>query len=275
MNDWKKLKVNLQKMQHVLCPLLWTILLLALLIVAAAFVWVAIPKDNTLDFWQALRKILRNIKDCEALLLAIVVTIFFQNYMNMKADEKEKEKKIKGIGHYAIEVVRNEPWPVDQDAQMVRLIGSEENFKSPLPEGFAGYGLRFVSSKKTVTYLRNIMAFEDAYFKNRKRDIMADYMNAYQYAEYASPPFVSADSYYTKNYEKTEDHISSEILFVMRADSAEIRNFWISAVTEEGFLYFIFVKAKLTTENKGKYYKLTLLQQTNHFVQDKELVPLV
>lgn len=50
MNDRKKLKINLQKMGHVLWPLLWTILLLALLIVTAAFAWVAIPKDNTLDF---------------------------------------------------------------------------------------------------------------------------------------------------------------------------------------------------------------------------------
>lgn len=92
------------------------------------------------------------------------------------------------------------------------------------------------------------MAFEEDYFKNRKKDILANYMNTYQGVEYASPPFVSAGSYHTENYEETEDYISSEILFVMRADRAE---------------------------NKGKYYRLTLLQQANHFVQNKELVPLV
>ncbi|MCM1161008.1 MAG: hypothetical protein NC412_07275 [Roseburia sp.] len=274
MNDFQKPKINLQKLKPVLCPLLWTILLIALLIIAAAFVWVIIPEDNTLSFWQALRKILRNIKDCEALLLAIVVTIFFQNYMNMKAEEKEKAEKIKKIGHYAIELTRDKPWPISKDAQMIRLIGNDEELKNPLPEGFAGFGLRFISSKGTTAHLRNIMAFEAAYFKSRKKEILANYMNVYQGVEYASPAFVSADSYYTKNHKNIEGCISSEVLFVMQADKAEIRNFWISAVTEEGFLYFISVKAKLTEEKKEKCYKLTLLQQTNHFVQNKELVPL-
>lgn len=271
MNNRKKSKIDIGQ---VLCPLLWTILLLAFLIAAAAFAWVAIPEDNTLDFWQALRKILRNIKDFEALLLAIVVTIFFQNYMNMKAEVREKDEKLKGIGHYAIEVLRDEPWPVDKDMPMVRLLSKEEDFKNPLPQDFAGFGLHFITSQKTPTYFRNVMAFEEAYFNTRKREILAHYMNTYQNVEYASPSFVGADSYHIENYEETEDAISSEFWFLMRAKQAEIRNFWISAVTEDGFLYFIFVKAKLTAEGKGKDYKLILLQQANYFVQKGELVPL-
>ncbi len=271
MNRGRKSKIDIGQL---LWPLLWTILLLAFLIAAAAFVWIAIPEDNTLDFWQALRKILQNIKDFEALLLAVVVTVFFQNYMNMKAEARERDEKLKRIGQYAIEVLRDEPWPVDRDVPMVRLIRTDEDFKNPLPEGFAGFGLHFITSQKNQTYFRNVMAFEEAYFNSRKRDILADYMNTYQNVEYASPSFAGADSYYIENYEESDDYIPSEFWFLMHADQAEIRNFWISAVTEDGFLYFIFIKAKLTAEGKGKDYKLILLQQANYFVQKGKLVPL-
>lgn len=126
MNSRGKSKIDIGQ---VLWPLLWTILLLAFLIAAAALAWVAIPEDNTLDFWQALRRILRNIKDFEALLLAIVVTIFFQKCTNMKAEAREKDEKLKRIGHYAIGGIRDEPWPVDRDVPMVRLIRTDEDFK--------------------------------------------------------------------------------------------------------------------------------------------------
>lgn len=81
-----------------------------------------------MNFWQALRKILRNIKDFEALLPVIVVTIFFQNYMNMKAEAREKDEKLKGIGHYAIEVIRDVPWPADKGKDYKLTLLQQANY---------------------------------------------------------------------------------------------------------------------------------------------------
>lgn len=52
----------------------------------------------------------------------------------------------------------------------------------------------------------------------------------------------------------------------------EIKNFWVSAVTEEGILLFIKVKARIARVDGG--YCFSLIQQTTYYKSGEKLYPL-
>ncbi len=257
-----------QKRFPILTPLIYTALLLALIFAMSALIWISISDYTIGDFFTVLQLILSKCGSYSALLSAIVATVFFQSYVNLKNDNKDRENKIKSIGHYALYIL--EKPPIKNSEMSVRLITDESDFQD-CQNNLGEIWLGFLTSRTQESFLKNIMAFDISYFEKHQQEIITDYLNVCQKIEYVTPLFVKARSFQNNFIENNQD---TSFSLKLSASKTQIQYFWVTAITEDGVLYLNKVKIRITADSHQKY-KCDLLQQTNYYVQKNQVIALV
>ena len=89
-------------MKQALKYLLVSLTLRATLFIAATVAWICITTYSFADFFVVLSLILKNAGSYSALLVGLVITIFFQKYQKQKELIETKNERIKQLGHYTL-----------------------------------------------------------------------------------------------------------------------------------------------------------------------------
>lgn len=253
--------------------------LLMIIFILGTFLWIFITPFEMNDFSYVLSLILKNAGSYSTLLVGIAITVFYQIYSKEREIEEEDKIKVNEVGYYTLAFSLKEDNYSEEycGEKIVVEINEEEDFDfSPYIEDnkYFHVFIKFLTSKKESTNLKNLMAFSEEFFRKNERDILKNY---YQYCEkitYSSPLYCS-----TKPTSELENNKSVDrnryfwlVLRCNRAETIVIKNFWVSAVTEDGIL--LFVKAKVRIENVQKGTHVILLQQTTYYKSRHKLCPL-
>ncbi len=255
---------------------LYVLLVLMAIFVLSTFLWILITPFTIREFDYVLSLILKNAGSYSTLLVGIVITIYYQIYVKEKEIEREDKVKISELGYYTLAFKRPEDEYSEDyngDKIVVEICDDKDFGFSPHEnsQGYYHFLTKFLTSKKESTNLKNIMAFGEKYFEENRKDIIRNY---YQYCEkvtYATPLYCSTKP--TRELEKTNSIDQNRyywlVLKCFEKEEKVIKKFWIAAVTEEGIIMFVKVKARL--EKKGERMSLLLLQQTTYYKSKGEL----
>ena len=263
--------------------ILYVLILIGVIFIGATMLWIHITPYTMKQFFEVLSKILKNAGSYSVLLVGIVITIFFQVYSKEKDLEKEDRIKIGEIGYYTLcFALKDEPYHEEYNGdKLVVEINCEEDYEFRAEEEDSQYFhfmTKFLTSKKKITKLKNIMAFNDEYFQKNKHDILKNY---YQYCEkitYCSPLYCATKP--TKVLKAQEEYGRNQYFWLLLKcvdeDKPTIKKFWISAITEEGVVLFVKIKARITIvqDNGQNKAKISLLQQTTYYESHNELCVL-
>lgn len=255
---------------------LYALIVLLGIFLGSTLLWILITSYEIQDFFLVLSLILKKAGSYSTLLVGIVVTIFYQISMKEREIEQEDKVKISELGYYTLAFKRpdddyEEKYNGDK---LVVEICDEEDYKfSPHKENknYYHFPAKFLTSKIESTNLKNIMAFGEEYFEENRKDIIKNY---YQYCEkvtYATPLYCSTKptSELKNNSDADRNRYYWLVLKSGKNEDNIIKKFWIAAVTEEGILMFVKVKARLEKKEDG--ILLLLLQQTTYYKSQGEL----
>lgn len=263
-----------------------TIEVIALLMgifILGTFLWIFITPFGMTDFFHVLGLIIKNAGLYSTLLAGITVTIFYQIYMKEKEIEQADKIKIGEVGYYTLAFPSHASEDYTGDKSVV-VIHSDEDYKySSQEERYYCFFVNFLTSKEKKTFLKNIMAFEEEYFIENQKDIIRNYFEYCERVHCCSPLFCS-----TKPAGKwmDNDELTSDRYFWLVRNCTDIhekcyKNFWVSAVTEEGIILFIKIKVllevKKAKKDNGKIettIPITLLQQTTYYKSQDKLCAL-
>lgn len=273
--------MKMQKMKFgnaIKCTFFVSILLM-IIFAMSTFLWIIITPFEMKDFSYVLSLLLKNAGSYSTLLVGIAITVFYQIYSKEKELEQEDKIKINEVGYYTL------AFPLENDNyseeycgdKIVVEINEEKDFQfSPFIEDNSHFHvlIKFLTSKKESTNLKNIMAFGEDFFRKNEKDILENY---YQYCEkvtYSSPLYCSTKP--TGELENNEKADRNRYFWLVlkgnKSEDVVTKNFWVSAVTEEGIL--MFVKAKVKLENAQKSVHISLLQQTTYYKSRNKLCAL-
>lgn len=261
----------------------YVLFLISVLFTCATFLWICITPYTMTQFFEVLSKILQKAGSYSVLLVGIVITIFFQVYSKEKELEKEDRIKIGEIGYYTLCFpLQGEPYSEEyKDDKLVVEINCEEDYDFVVQKEDSQYFhfmTQFLTSKKKITNLKNIMAFNDEYFQENQCDILKNY---YEYCEkiaYSSPLYCATKP--TNVLEaQAEDGNYQYFWLLLKCSNEEkpaIKKFWISAITEEGVVLFVKIKARIqAVHESGKTrVRIFLLQQTTYYESHNKLCVL-
>lgn len=272
----KLVKMKRFKYGIVVKGVLYVLIVLMVVFIISTVLWILITPFKMRDFNYVLSQVLKNAGSYSTLLVGIVVTTFYQVYAKEKEIEQEDMIKISELGYYTLAFKRNEDdyeEGYNGDKIVVEICSENDYNFSPTIENDRYYHFltKFLTSKKDSTNLKNIMAFGEKYFEENMKDIIRNY---YQYCEkvtYASPLYCS-----TKSTGELENNNGIDrnryywlVLNCAQTEEKTIKKFWISAVTEEGIVMFVKVKAQIMKE--GEKRKILLLQQTTYYKSQGKL----
>lgn len=255
---------------------LYALIVLFGIFLGSSLLWILITPYRIQDFFLVLSLILKKAGSYSTLLVGIVVTIFYQISMKEREIEQEDKVKICELGYYTLAFKRpddNYKEKYNGDKLVVEICDEEDYKFSPHKENknYYHFPAKFLTSKKESTNLKNIMAFGEEYFEENKKDIIRNY---YQYCEkvtYATPLYCSTKptSELKNNSDADRNRYYWLVLKSGKNEDNIIKKFWIAAVTEEGILMFVKVKARLEKKEDG--ILLLLLQQTTYYKSQGEL----
>lgn len=254
----------------------FAVILLMIIFIGGSFLWIAITPYKLGQFFLVLSLCIKNAGSYSVLLVGIVITIFFQIYSKEKEIEKEDKIKIEEVGYYTLAFPRSDDKYEEnfQKDKIVMEINDEEDYKFSAvnKRDKCIFFIKFLTSKEKSTNLKNIMAFGEDYFDKNKKDILKNYYHYCEKITYASPLYCSAKPTSELKSNKEADLNRYFWLITNTGSEAIIKNFWIAAVTEEGILLFVKVKAKIRKSDRGT--QISLLQQTTYYKSNNKLCPL-
>ncbi len=263
----------------------FVIIMLFGLFIASTILWIIITPFRMGDFAYVLSLILKKSGSYSTLLVGVAVTIFYQMYSKDKELEREDRVKIGEVGYYTLAFRRKDDDYEEEyngDKIVVEICNEEDYGFSPQKEdsGYYHFPAKFLTSKNYSTNLKNIMVFGEEYFEKNQKDIINNYYKYCERVTYASPLYCSTKP--TSELQNNNNEIDANRYYWLHLKETEnnnvIRNFWISAVTEEGIIMFIKVKVRLSKveyEETGKTgMRLTLLQQTTYYKSQDKLCAL-
>lgn len=256
--------------------ILYVLIVLMGIFLGSTCLWILITPFKFQDFNKVLSLILKNAGSYSALLVGIVVTIFYQIYVKEKEIEKEDKIKISELGYYTLAFKRPEDDYREEynGEKIVVEICDEKDFEfSPHKENrnYYHFPAKFLTSKKESTNLKNIMAFGEKYFEENRKDIIRNYYKYCEKVAYVTPLYCSTKP--TSELKNDSDIDRNRYYWlVLRSVEKEdrvIKKFWIAAVTEEGIIMFVKVKAKI--EKSEEKMGVWLLQQTTYYKSQGKL----
>lgn len=259
----------------------YALFLLGIVFLGATILWIWITPYNILEFNVVLSKVIKYAGSYSALLVGVIVTIFFQVYSKNKELELEDRIKIAEVGYYTLAFKRPEDDYFEEYTgdKLVVEINEEGDFYFDAEienEYYFHFMTKFLISKSNVTNLKNIMAFSEKYFEKNRRNILKNY---YEYCEritYCSPLYCSTKPTNELTNNKLIDR-NRYFWMILKCNNDDcIKNFWLSAVTEEGILLFIKIKARIRVhrDNDLVKAKIILLQQTTYYESRNRLCVL-
>ena len=229
-----------------------------------------------------LSKILQNAGSYSVLLVGIVITTFFQVYSKEKELEKDDRIKIGEVGYYTLCFpLEDEPYHEKFNGdKLVVEINCEKDFDFDAQEDnleYFHFMTKFLTSKKNIRNLKNIMVFNDEYFEENKRDILKNYYEYCEKVSYAYPLYCATKP--TNVLESKSEYGRNQYFWLLlKCDDTKerIKKFWISAITEEGVVLFVKIKAsiQIVQRNGEDKARIRLLQQTNYYVSNNKLCVL-
>lgn len=255
---------------------LYALIVLFGIFLGSSLLWILITPYRIQDFFLVLSLILKKAGSYSTLLVGIVVTIFYQISMKDREIEQEDKVKISELGYYTLAFKRP-----DDDYQeeyngdkLVVEICDEEDYKFSAEDendNYYHFLAKFLTSKEQSTNLKNIMAFGEKYFEENRKDIIKNYYQHCEKVTYATPLYCSTKPTRELEWGNSMDRNRYYWLILKYTEKEEkvIKKFWIAAVTEEGIIMFVKVKARL--EKKGDGMLLFLLQQTTYYKSQGEL----
>ena len=132
--------------------------------------------------------------------------------------------------------------------------------------------MKFLTSKKGSTNLKNIMIFNDIYFQKHIEDILENYYKYCEKVEYQAPLYCATQPT-NEDINNFSHNKSCYFWMIMKPlNQKDIKTFWVAAVTEEGILMFIRVYALIKNEND--VISFDLLQQTTYYKSQNKLCSL-
>lgn len=232
-NTWNKIWYKIKK---IMLPLLLSIVILVLIFLIAALVWMIISGEQ--HFFLVLQKILKNAGAYSTLLTAFIVTIFFNGYQDIKFDQKVLEEKIKDIGQFYFYFPNFNP---KEGVGAIHLINEEIDYSYISNPPY--FVISFLTDKKDGTYLKNLMAFSNGYFKKNEKEILKDYYSFCKKIEYTSKTFIKAISLSDDFANKCKDNYC--IFTAPENFTIENDYIWFTAITNQGYLLIIQAKADI------------------------------
>lgn len=254
---------------------IFAIILLMAIFAGVSLLWIAITPYRVEQFLLVLSLCIKNAGSYSVLLVGIVITIFFQVYSKEKEIEREDRIKIEEVGYYTLCFPRMEDGYSErfQGDKMVVEINDDNDYRfSPSSTGKIKIPIKFLTSKEKSTNLKNIMAFEEGYFKRHKRKILKKYYKCCEQITYASPLYCATKPTNELKNNKDADKSRYFWLFLNTAGDDSVETFWITGVTEEGILLLIKAKAEIKEVDEG--IQIFLLQQTTYYKSNNKLCPL-
>lgn len=259
----------------------YVLLLLSVVFIGATVVWIGVTPYTIIQFNLVLSKILKNAGPYSVLLVGIVITTFFQVYSKEKELQKEDKIKIGEVGYYTLAFKRQEDVyeEVYNGDKLVVEINEKSDYDFNAEEDnlrYFHFMTKFLTSKSEVTNLKNVMAFNEDYFEKNKKNILKNYYQYCEYITYCSPLYCSTKPTSELINNDKADRNRYFWLLLKCDDNDVVKKIWISAVTEEGVLLFIKVKARIRIfqENNVTKAKISLLQQTTYYESHNELCVL-
>lgn len=260
--------------------IVWTfvvILIIVFIFFSMSCIWILLTKYTYKQFNQVLCLCIKNAGGYSVLLVGIVVTIFFQIYSKEKEIEDEEKTKIEEVGYYTLAFSLKENKHEEKyngDKIVVEIQKEEDYLFNPTEENEDMFHvpIKFLTSKKESTNLKNIMAFDEKYFNQNKKKILKNYYKYCEKIEYTSPLYCATKP--TKeNRENSEENRKRYFWLVVKCPKKNmIKNIWFSAITEEGFL--LFIKAKVKLQKMDTEVNISLLQQTTYYKSKNDIVAL-
>lgn len=259
----------------------YVLLLLSVVFVGATVVWIGVTPYTIIQFNLVLSKIFKNAGPYSVLLVGIVITTFFQVYSKEKELQKEDKIKIGEVGYYTLAFKRQEDVYEEEYTgdKLVVEINEKSDYDFNAEEDnlrYFHFMTKFLTSKSEVTNLKNVMAFSENYFEKNKKNILKSYYQYCEYITYCSPLYCSTKPT-SELINSSEADRNRYFWLLLKCDNNDvIKNFWISAVTEDGILLFVKVKARIRIfqENSMTKAKISLLQQTTYYESHNELCVL-
>ena len=259
----------------------YVLLWLSVIFVGATIVWIWVTPYIFVQFSLVLSKILKNAGSYSVLLVGIVVTTSFQIYSKEKELQKEDRIKIGEVGYYTLAFKRQEDVyeEVYNGDKLVVEINDKSDYDFNAEKENSKYFhfmTKFLTSKSKITNLKNVMAFSENYFEKNKKDILNDYYRFCESITYCSPLYCSTKPTSELINNNESDRNRYFWLLLKCEDNDVIKKFWISAVTEDGVLLFVKVKARIQIIQEHDVVKarISLLQQTTYYESHNELCVL-
>lgn len=255
-------------------------ILFAVVFAGATLLCIFITSFGIHDFRMVLYRILKHIEAYNILLVGIGIIVFFRIYSKEKELEKEDAVKTSEVGSYTLALedseIFNEPFSgekmvveITRDCDYSFETGKEEPYVST---PYINFPVKFLTSKAKSSNLKNIMIFGDGYFKKHVKGILKNYYDYCERVSYSSPIYCAAKP--TKEERETAAAIRKRHFWVVTRlqKPEETKIFWVTAVTEEGLLLFIKVKARI--EGSDRERRIVLLQQTTYCEKHNRICPV-
>ena len=259
----------------------YVIVWLSVIFIVTTIVWIWITPYKFTQFYLVLCKIFKSSGSYSVLLVGIVITTFFQVYLKEKELQNEDRIKIGEVGYYTLAFKRQED-EYEEDYNGDKLVveindKSDYDFNDRTDKSvYFHFMTKFLTSKSESTNLKNIMAFSEDYFEKNKNDILKNYYHFCERITYCSPLYCSAKPT-GELINNNEIDRSRYFWLLLNCEHTDfIKKFWISAVTQDGVLLFIKVKAKIQIikENNELKARISLLQQTTYYERHNQLCVL-
>ena len=275
-----EMEINMKKKGKIWIAFVWMLISSGAIIsifVGMTFVWIFLKGYSCEQFKEVLCSCIKNAGAYSTLLVGITVTIIFQIYSREKEIEEEEKIKIKEVGYYtlAFQLKGDQYKETFSGEKLVVEIENENDFAYDPTEDKREYFhvfIKFLTSKKESTNLKNIMAFNEKYFDKNKKEIIKYYYKFCESIQYSSPLYCSAKPTCELDNNDKADR-SRYFWFILKSSKEDAsKNVWFSAVTEEGVL--LFIKAKLGFRSCEAGIQVNLLQQTTYYKMGKKIVAL-
>ena len=264
------------KLWDIIKPIIISLILLGLIFISSALIWIHISNFVLFDFSKVLQLVLKNMGVYSAVLVGIIVSIFYNSFNSVKAKDKEIEEKIREVGHYelafSLDLKFNER---NLTLPQVKIIYEEKDYeKTPNNDSNRCIvPIKFLTSKDTSSNLKNILAFGDKYFIEKEKMIINNYYQFCMKVKEDNPIYCAAKP--TRELVNNDEADIQRYFYLINNKYTNNKEeiIWISAITEEGTLMFINLKFR-NESFKEKGVGMTLLQQTNYFSYQGKLCPL-
>jgi hypothetical protein len=255
------------------------IFVLCALFLLVALAWILVTDSDFTKYLLVLSRVFRYCGSYSTLLAALVATIAFQSVKDAEVSRKESEGRIKTIGLYTIAFQKEE----EQDATTpvstcgdIIAIHEESDFRISLKDvkgrGLCVFPVQFLTSGEKSTNLTCLMAFEDDFFSKNKKKIIANYYAFCEKVQLQNPLYCAARQTNPDFKCEKRNRFINLALHAPEKTESPYKFVWVSAIADQGFLFFIKVKVKVQRINSG--YGCQLIAQFRYYVENKQIKQL-